>query len=161
MTIQREAAYHEAAHAVLANLSKYCAIVGDIILLSNGAGELYVSISKSKCSAGGKPNDLSALKDGEVGRDFVVVLCAGLVGEQIAAERDDSLVPSPERAEPDHALVEHHLKMAGLSKKYDLHQAQAREILEKHWDAVERVATYLFSNGSATPGQVAAIIGAR
>lgn len=158
MTIKREAAYHEAAHAVLADLSKYHAIVGEINLLSYGAGELYISLSRSKCAAGGKPQDPSAQKDKEVGRDFAVILCAGLVGEQMAAERDVTLTPNPESAEPDHALAQQQLQIAGLSRKYDLYQAQARDLLGKHWNTVERLATYLFANRSASPHQVARII---
>ena len=159
MAIKREAAYHEAAHAVLANLSKYHAIIGNINLLNYGAGEIYISLSRSKCAAGGKPQDPSAQKDKEVARDFATVLCAGLVGEQIASERDSTLTPNPECAVPDHALVEQQLQIAGLSKKHDLYQSQAREVLEKHWDTVERLATYLWANRSASPYQVATIIG--
>jgi hypothetical protein len=159
MTIQREAAYHEAAHAVLAHISNYHAIVGDINLLSYGAGDFYMSLSRSKCAAGGKPQDASAQKDKEVARDFAIVLCAGLVGEQIASELDSTLTPNPECAEPDHALAEQQLQIAGLSKKYDLYQSQARDLLQQHWDTVERLATYLFANRSASPHQVVAIIG--
>ncbi|ELB2790462.1 hypothetical protein O4H51_05305 [Aeromonas hydrophila] len=160
MKIKREAAYHEAAHAVLASISKYHAIIGDINLLSYGAGEIYISLSRSKCATGGKPQDPSAQKDKEVARDFATVLCAGFVGEQIASERDSTLTPNPECAKKDHALIEQQLQIASLSKKYDLYQSQARELLEKHWDTVERVAMYLFANRSASPHQVATIIGA-
>lgn len=159
MTIQREAAYHEAAHAVLAHISIFHAIVGDINLLRYGAGELYISLSRSKCAAGGKPQDASAQRDQEVAKDLAIVLCAGLVGEQIASELDSTLTPNPECAEPDHALAEQQLQNAGLSKKYNLYQSQARDLLQKHWDTVEKLAKYLFANRSATRDQVVAIIG--
>lgn len=158
MTIQREAAYHEAAHAVLAHTSSFHAIVGDINLLSYGAGEFYMSLSRSKCAAGGKPQDASAQEDRDVARDCAVCLCAGLVGEQIASELDSTLTPNPKCAEPDHALVEQQLQMAGLSKKYDKYQLQARGLLQQHWDTVEKLATYLFENLSASRDQIVAII---
>ncbi len=157
--IKREAAYHEAAHAVLANPSKYHAVVGNINLSSYGAGEIYVSLSKSKCSAGGKPQDISTVRDKEVTKDLAIVLCAGFVGEQIAAQRHLALRPNPDCAQPDHTLVEQQLQTAGLSKKYDLYQSRARELLEKHWDTVERLSAYLFKNQSANPDQIATVIG--
>jgi hypothetical protein len=103
-----------------------------------------MSLSRSKCAAGGKPQDVSAQKDKEVARDLVVVLCTGLIGEQIAAEHGDALKPNPQCAEPDHALAEQQLQMAGLSKKYDFYELQARELLQKHWASVDRLANYLY-----------------
>lgn len=159
MVIKREAAYHEAAHAVLAHFSKYHTIIGDINLLSYGAGELYMSLSKSKCAAGGKPQDASAQRDKDVARDFAIVLCAGLIGEKIASTLDSTLTPNPECAYPDHVMVMQQLQIAGLSKKYDFYQLQARELLEQHWIIVDRLAEHLFANHSARPDQVVAIIG--
>ncbi len=48
--------------------------------------------------------------------------------------------------------------MAGLSKKYDKYQSQARGLLQQHWDTVEKLATYLFENRSASRDQIVAII---
>lgn len=160
MTIQREAAYHEAAHAVLAHKSNYHAIVGGISLVNYGGGYFDMSLSRSKCAARGKPQDASAQKDKEVAREFAILLCAGLVGEQIASELDRTLTPNPKCAEPDHALVQQQLEIAGLSRKYDLYQSQARDLLKQHWTTVERLATYLFTNRSASRDQVVAIIDA-
>ena len=159
MTIKREAAYHEAAHAVVANLSKYHIIHGGINLLNYGAGEFYAALSRSKCAARGKPQDPSAAKDKDVAKDFAILLCAGLVGEQIASEHDDTLAPDPECAEPDHALAQQQLQLAGLSEKYDIYQEQAREILKVHWNTVEKLAAYLLEHNSASPEEIASIIG--
>lgn len=158
MTIKREASFHEAAHAVLANLSKYHAIVGDINLQNYGAGEIFISLSKSKCAAGGKPQDASAQKDKDVAKDLAVVLCGGFAAEKIAAKIDASLNPNEQCATPDYQLAEQQLQMAGLSKKYDVYQAQANQILEANWKAVETLANYLFANTSADPQQILDII---
>jgi len=160
MAIKREAAYHEAAHAVLTSISKYHAIVGDINLLSDGAGVFYLSLSKSKCAAEGKPQDSSAQMDKDVSRELATILCAGFIGEQIASERDTTLTPNPECAEPDHTLAKRQLQAAGLSKKYDRYQSQARELLENHWNTVERLAEYLCANYSASPDMIVTIMSA-
>lgn len=161
MDIKREAAYHEAAHAVLAYHSKYHALVGGINLLDYGAGEVYASPCKSKCAAKGKPYDANARKDKDMARDIAIVLCAGLAGERLAAEHDSNLIPNPTCAEPDHELTEQVLQLAGLSKKYDHYEAQARDLLKLHWPTVDHLAKYLFEKISATPDQVLAIIVAR
>ncbi|QQP96616.1 hypothetical protein [Lysobacter enzymogenes] len=158
MTIQREAAYHEAAHAVLAHKSKYHAIVGEINLLDYGAGELYLSLSRSKCARGGKPQDPSAQRDKDVAQDFAVVLCAGLAGEIIASEHDKTLTPNPVAAEPDYDIMKLQLQKAGLSKKHDLYEKQAHELLKENWKAVDNLAKYLFTKQSAQPLEIIEII---
>ena len=158
MTIKREAAYHEAAHAVLASISKYHSIVKYINLHKYGAGEIYIALSKNKCAAGGKPQDISALKDKEVAQDFATVICAGLIGEKIASEQDNTLTPNKECAKEDYALMKQQLQHAGLSINSAMYETQARVLLEKHWDTVERLASYLFSNQMASPDQVSTII---
>ncbi|TGG89378.1 hypothetical protein E4656_20035 [Natronospirillum operosum] len=145
MTIKKEAAFHEAAHAVTAYYSKFHSIVLGIDLEDYGAGEIFVSLSKSKCIENGKPPSAETAKDKEVSKELAVILCSGYVGELIAAETDPSLNPSRSSAGPDYQLAVQNLKAAGLSHKYDFHHDNARTFLESKWDVVNKLAEHLFS----------------
>jgi hypothetical protein len=159
MTIQKEAAYHEASHAVVTHKSKYHSLVGEINLKNYGEGEIYIGLSSSKCKTNGKPADASAQKDRDVAIELAVILCAGFVGETLAAEKHNGLIPNIKCAEPDHLLAVQQLDQAGLSKKYDLHQKSAREYLDKEWEIVEKLADYLFDNHIAQIEEIVSIIG--
>ncbi|MRJ44585.1 hypothetical protein KF946_10245 [Idiomarina loihiensis] len=145
MTIKKEAAFHEAAHAVTAYYSKFHSIVLGIDLGDYGAGETFVSLSKSKCIENGKPPTAETAKDKEVSKELAVILCSGYVGELIAAETDPSLKPSRSSAGPDYQLAVQNLKAAGLRHKYDFHHDNARTFLESKWDVVNKLAEHLFS----------------
>ncbi len=144
MTIKREAALHEAGHAVAAYRSRFHNIVGTINLEEYGAGNINVSLSRKKLEAGGKPTDLSAQKDKEVAADLVVVLCSGLVAERMAEKSETGLNANPECAEPDYELASQHLSRVGLSKKFDLYEQAAGRLLEMEWNLVTALADHLF-----------------
>ncbi len=91
MTIKREAAYHEAGHAVLAERSKYHRFLGPIILSNYGSGAADISLSTGRLQSAGKITDKSAAKDKDVAKDFAVILVAGFVAEQLASEKDKTL----------------------------------------------------------------------
>jgi ATP-dependent Zn protease len=158
MSIQIEAAYHEASHAVLAHYSLYHALVGDINLLNYGAGQLDISLSKSKCIKNGKAPDASSITDKEVIKEFASILCAGLVGEIIASEKNPNVTPNSTCAIPDQTLAKQLLGNAGLSKKFDLHEQTARNIIEEKWDQVECLAQYLFKKKTAQPDEIIQVI---
>jgi hypothetical protein len=158
MAIKREAAYHEAAHAILAHRSRFHALVGPISLEKYGAGEAFVSLSKSKLRAQGKPETLDVQRDPEVVRDLALVLVAGYVAEQIAAESDNALRPNIACAIPDHDLLRKQLSSAGLSEDFDQFEAQARITLKTEWALVERVAQHLFKSGGAEPETILALL---
>jgi hypothetical protein len=161
MTIKREAAFHEAGHAVAAYRSRFHNIVGTINLEEYGAGEIYVSLSKKKLVAGGKPTDQSAQKDKEVAADLAVVLCSGLVAERMAEKSETGLKANPKCAELDHELASQQLSGAGLSKKFDLHEAAAVRLLEMEWNLVTALADHLFGKVSVDPVEVLAFIESR
>jgi hypothetical protein len=144
MIIKKEAAFHEAAHAVTAYYSKFHGLVHEINLMNYGAGEVFVSLSKSKCLEHGKAPSPETAKDPDVSKDLAVILCSGYVGEQIASEYDSSLNPSRNSAGPDYQLAVQNLKAAGLSHKYDLHHDNARIVLESKWTVVNKLAEHLF-----------------
>jgi ATP-dependent Zn protease len=148
MTVKKEAAFHEAGHAVIAHLSRFHAIIGGINLENYGAGEIFVSLSKTKLAANGKATDASSQRDKEVATDLAVVLSAGLVAEHIAESKDSNLSANPQCAEPDHELMKQQLEGAGLSKKFDRHEEAARKLLEDNWDLVNELAEHLFENQS-------------
>jgi hypothetical protein len=54
--------------------------------------------------------------------------------------------------------MEQQLQHAGLSINSAMYETQARVLLEKNWDTVERLASYLFSNQMSSPDQVSTII---
>ena len=158
MAIKREAAFHEAGHAVAAHRSRFHNVVGPIDLAEYGAGVIYVSLSKQKLAASGKPIDPSVQKDREVASDLAVVLCAGLVAERIAEQREDGLKSNPTCAEPDHELLRQQLSMSGLSKKFDLHEQAAQKLLESEWQLVTALAELLLTRVSVDPVDVLAFI---
>lgn len=158
MTIKREAAFHEAGHALAAHRSKFHNIIGSINLEDYGSGEIYVSLSKEKLQTQGKAPNISAERDKEVAADLAVVLAAGLVAEQVAEVREHGLTANIKCAVPDHKLLQLQLANAGLSKKFDIHQNTARQLLEAEWSLVVDLSNYLFENISAPSADVIAFI---
>ena len=142
MTIKREAAFHEAGHAVVAHRSKFHNIVGPINLEAYGSGETYISLSKRKLLANGKDAEPSAAKDKEVAADLAVILAAGLVAERLAESHEPGITANPECALPDHELMQQQLSGAGLSKKFDQHEGAAKQVLETEWKLVSSLAAY-------------------
>ncbi len=159
MDIKKEAAFHEAGHAVMAYLATYHGLVAGIDLKDYGAGEIYVGLLKSKCVSAGVPATAETAKRPEVAIDLGRVLVAGLVAELIAAERDESLSPNPICARPDHDLMRQQLMNAGLSKKFDRLEVVTRRTLEENWSAVDELAEFLLIHKSADISQIEAIIG--
>jgi len=161
MTIKREAAFHEAGHAVAAYRSRFHSIVGTIKLAEYGAGQADVSLSKKKLVASGKPANQAAQMDKEVAADLAVVYCAGLVAERIAERMELGLKANPKCAEPDHVSALQQLSAAGLSQKLDLHERAAERLLEKDWNLVAALAENLLASGSADAADVLAFLNAQ
>jgi len=148
-----EAAYHEAGHALLAYLSDYH-LMGPIDLKSAGHGGLYVGLSKAKCLQAGKKADPAIAREPEVARDFAVILVAGFVAEQIAAEKNPAVTPDAAFAVPDHENLARVLAAANLSRKTDRYEELARRKLTDHWDQVQSLANVLLRDG-ACPSETA------
>lgn len=158
MAIKREAAFHEAGHSVIAYSARFHRIVSAINLEDYGAGEVLVSLSQEKCVAEGLTPTQEIARNADVAKDLGLILVAGLVAEQIAAERDATLTPNPSCSAPDHELLRQILGNAGLSRKFDQLEAQARQILEANWPAVESLASYLYEHARADPSVIEAIL---
>jgi hypothetical protein len=158
MTIKREAAFHEAGHAVAAHRSSFHNIVGPIDLGAYGSGEIYVSLSKAKLQAKGKTVDASSSRDKEVAIDLAVILAAGLIAERLAEESGLGVTANPECATPDHELLRQQLACAGLSKKFDVHEEAAARLLKAEWSLVVALANHLYSTTLVMPDDVVAFI---
>jgi hypothetical protein len=146
MSVKKEAAYHEAAHVVLAYKSMFHSIVEEVNLRNYGEGETFVSLSASKCKANGKPQDPSAAKDKEVAKDLAVILCGGFIGEKIAASFHADLCPNSDCAATDYHLAKQSLSGANTSKKLECYAESAASILKENWSLVEELADFLFEN---------------
>ena len=153
-TIKREAAFHEAGHAVAAHRSKFHAIVGPINLAGYGSGEVYISLSKRKLQANGKVASAAARSDKDVAADLAVVLAAGLVSERLAAAREPGLTPMPVCAVPDHELLRQELRGAGLPQELTSYEDTATQVLESEWRLVHDLAGYLFQHVSVDPDDI-------
>jgi ATP-dependent Zn protease len=150
MSIKKEAAFHEAAHAVTAYYSKFHRLVLEINLRNYGAGEVFVSLSRSKCLRHGKAPSAGTTKDPDVSKELAVILCSGYAGEQIASEYDPLLNPSLKSADPDYQIAVQNLKAAGVSHNLDIYNEEARISLKSKWNVVEKLAEHLFEQKKET-----------
>ena len=137
------AAFHEAGHIIVAFLSKYHSLTGQISVDAYGHGAASVTLSKSKLEAGGKSPDLSSRTDKEVVRDLGPILVAGLEAEKIAAEQGKISSANEVAARLDYELLAQELVAAGLSKKTDVAEQHARSILREEWQLVESLASHI------------------
>jgi hypothetical protein len=158
MAIKLEAAYHEAGHVVAAKRSKFHDVVGGINLEAYGSGQTDISLSKSKLQKAGKIPSSGSQRDKDVAQDFAVVMTAGFVAEEIAAEKNSKIVPNRQCADPDYSVLDGALVGAGLSRKTDRAEISARDLLLQDWDKVERIAALAFEKGGLTFTQLDELI---
>jgi len=151
MTIKREAAFHEAGHAVAAHRSMFHAIVGPINLAAYDSGEVYVSLSRKKLQANGKVGSAAAGADKGVAADLAVVLAAGLVSERLATAWEPGLTPMPDYAVPDHELLRQQLAGAGLPPELKSYEETVAQALQSDWRLVRALAEYLLRHVSVRP----------
>ncbi len=158
MTVQAEAAYHEAAHAVLAHLSLFFTLAGSVSVQNAGTGFADVGPSRRKLAARSKPTDVSVENDPEVMTELAVILFAGMEGEIIAEERIPGLQADVDRSEPDIAFALEKLEAANVSSELDVFRADARERLEANWGKVEKLAQQLLARRSMLANEVAELV---
>lgn len=139
----------------MAHRSRFHRVVGPINLLQYGAGDIYISLSKSKCTAARKVADP---RDPDVAVDLAVLLSAGLIAEQLAQIHDATILPNPECAAPDHELLIQQLQAAGLSNEFSQYEAEAKHLLESQWELLRDLADYLFQRTIIEPEDVHAFI---
>jgi hypothetical protein len=154
MTIKLEAAYHEAGHAVVAQRSRFHAIVGPIDLREYGAGEIFISLSSRRLLAAGKKAHPSSQADKEVATDLSIILCAGLAAERLAAENDPSLSPNEECSKPDRELAEQQLAGAGIENAFSHYEPFARMVLLQNWACTQALAELLYEKTALDAEQI-------
>lgn len=145
----------------MAYLSSYHLQAGPIQLEAYGPGEAYVGLIPSKLEAAGLEASNKITTKPEVARDLGKILVAGFIAEQIASESDKSLTPNPACAKPDHELTVQQLTGAGLSRKYDKLESEARAELEANWVVVKELAEWLFQKRTAEYTEINDFISAR
>jgi hypothetical protein len=153
-----EAAYHEAAHAVLAAKAKYHSIVGGIDLGASKSGVTYVSLSRSKCLASDMPVQ-SAARNAMVVRELVRILCSGYAAELVAKEKGIDLLPNMESSKPDYAHAQQQLRGMGLPAKLNDFQRDAIELVRDNWSDVEKIALVLKERKELDASEVLEMLG--
>jgi GNAT superfamily N-acetyltransferase len=144
-TIKREAAFHEAGHAIAACRSAFHWLAAGAIRLEEyGAGEAQVSLSKSKLRQAGKVPSAVAMRDPEVAKDLAVILVAGLVAEQVAQSMGQDVTANSSCAAPDHALIKQSLENAGVELNIQAYENTARHMLQSEWPLLLSLADLLF-----------------
>lgn len=143
-----EAAFHEAAHAVVAHTSAYFTLAGAVSIQNAGTGFADIGPSRRKLTAASKPIDASIDTDPQVASELAIILLAGLEGEIIAEERNTALRADVARSEPDICFASEKLVAATVTTDLDALRGEARERLVANWSKVERLAHQLIAQGS-------------
>lgn len=147
-TIKREAAFHEAGHAIVACKSAFHSLAnGTIRLEKYGAGVAPVSLSRSKLREAGKVPSAAAVTDPDVAKDLAIILAAGLVAEQVAQSMGEHVTANSSCAAPDHAFMRQSLENAGLQSDIQNSESIARQMLQSEWPLLLRLANLLFDRG--------------
>ena len=158
MTSRLAAAFHHAGHAVATHVSRYHVIARPLRLDAYGTGEVTAALSRRKLIAGDKSPDPSSRTDPAVAASIAVILCAGLMSEQIAATRGAPIAPDPERSTGDFALARAELAQAGVPASTQPYEEAAAALLTQHWRSVERLAKRLESIEELTPADIEALL---
>ena len=153
-----EAAFHHAGHAVAAHLSKFHVLAHPLKIDVYGTGEVTAALSRRKLLAAEKVAAASARTDPEVAASIVVILCAGLASERIAAARSVAVKPDPERSAGDFAMAHAELKQAGLGGSTRPYEDAASALLDDHWLTVKAIAERLCAVEELTPAEISALI---
>ena len=154
MTATREAAFHQAGHAVATHLSRFHVLVQPVSVDPYGTGEWTAGLSRRKLEAADKIVDPAARADPEVATSIATILCAGLSSELIAASKDAALDPDPARSSGDFALARQELRLSGLPEDLGPHESSAAALLAAHWADVERIADALCTTGRLEPREI-------
>ncbi|MDQ6684180.1 MAG: hypothetical protein M3Z16_03560 [Pseudomonadota bacterium] len=153
-----QAAFHHAGHAVATHLSPYHVLAAPINVNSFGSGEISAALSRRKLHEAAKVGELSSRIDPEVVAAIVVILCAGLASEEIAASLGQPVIPDPAKSAGDFEKARAELELAALDDDLLPHRLAARQLLLQHWSAVERVAARLLVEGELHPHELPEVV---
>jgi len=150
-----EAAYHEAAHAVLTARSKLHTLSGVVNIGGYGLGTGFSDAgpSRKKCAANGI-SESSAPNNAVVVREFVRILCAGYAAECEGKDRGLVLIPDINRSVPDFLEAQRQLRHLGLSEKLNGFHQEALDLVKHYWDDIQMVAAALESRQEIPASEV-------
>ncbi len=158
MTTSREAAFHQAGHAVATHLSRFHVLAQPLKIDAYGSGEMTAALSRRKLIGAEKVADAAARSDPEVATSIAVILCAGLASERIAAAKDPTLKPDPARSAGDFAAMLQELRGANLPDDPEPHERSATRLLTVHWHRVETVAEALLAANELEPEHIGLLL---
>ena len=143
------AAIHEAAHVVVAYLSKYHFLVKFINLTSDTNGETFVSLSNKKLINAGKKLNDSVLKEPELIEDAAIIFYAGFEAETLycnnnAVEIDISF--SRNDYNNINSLIKNSNSPLKTSKEKLI--SNTRIIIEDNWFAIEKIAEAILGSNN-------------
>jgi hypothetical protein len=69
-------------------------------------------------------------------------------------EREVGLKENPNCAEPDYKLLKTQLNNAGLSARFDHHEATARHLLESEWALVNSLSSFIYTKVICDPTDI-------
>lgn len=163
MTEDELAAFHEAAHAVVAVCGKWTKLAGPVILHGRGGGDVVMS-TDGKAAARALRADPGFSRD--VPRLHLIrALLAGPVAERILRDRGQAELSDEaftRASELDYANVSEQIGRLASSPPdlLDRLEAEVRQRLEQPavWSAVERFAAILLDRGRLEVDEASAIL---
>jgi len=151
-------AIHEAAHSVLAYLSSYHFLTGEIKLTSDSTGVTFVTLSKKKLLATGKEVTPSIASELEVIEDAATIFYAGLEAERIFCIKN-SLTLDESHSKNDYNYIENLFKNSNhsLEERKDLIIEFCRTSVLQNWEAIKEIADILIKSENNSIDSVYAI----
>lgn len=135
---------HEAAHVVLAYLSSYHFLTGDIRLTSDSTGETFVTLSKRKLLEQGKEISAHTASDPEIIEDAAIIFYAGLEAERIYCEQNNITLDESHSAN-DYNYVQQLIENSNPRFEGDRNSliAFSREAVLANWEPINQLADFL------------------
>lgn len=151
-------ALHEAAHVVIAYLSSYHFLQGDITLTSDTTGLTFVTLNRKKILAMDKEPIAAISSDPDVVEDAAIIFYAGLEAERIfCREHNIALDESHSANDYNHVdeLVEQSTPALEVDK--DSIVAFSKRAVLANWEPIKAVAELLLTSKNSTISAVEAI----
>jgi hypothetical protein len=137
-------AAHEAAHVVMAYLSDYHFLIGNVKLFQHDSGVTFVTLSKGKLSERGLNNIHDPYSNMEIVFDVIQIYYAGLEAEKILCGRNNLIIEDSYSSD-DLLKIENLIAAINPPINVDkngLQKLTATKVL-KQWEAIEDVAKIL------------------
>jgi hypothetical protein len=154
-------AYHEAAHAVIAVVSRFHRILA-VINVRDAFGEAPVSVSKERLLAGGKKADRSIiLADPEIAQESARIFLAGYAGEVRYSQTVKDTQPDMSLCQNDYNETAEVLARAKVETPLAELEVQSAALVEQYWPVIVEFAEELHKRGEFDPVEADEFITAR